>query len=432
MSDRITRIVARDIRFPTSRQLDGSDAMNPAPDYSAAYVTLETDTGLTGHGLTFTIGRGNELCVAAIEALAPLISDMSAEDIFSDLGAVWTRITGDSQLRWVGPDKGVIHLAAAALINAIWDLYGKHQGKPVWRLLAELSPADTVRLIDWTYLRDTLDPGEARERLEEKFSGRVERLKTMQAQGFPAYTTSAGWLGYSDDKLRQLARDALAGGWTHFKMKVGGDLADDMRRAAILRQEIGPECRLMMDANQVWGVAQAISHTKALAKYDPWWMEEPTSPDDILGHARIAREVAPVGIATGEHCHNAVMFKQMFQAKALAFCQLDACRLAGPNEVIAVLLMAEKFGVPVCPHAGGVGLCEYVQHMAIYDYVAVSGSLDNRVLEYVDHLHEHFLDPVVIKHGCYMPPEAPGYSITMKDASLEAHAFPGGSVWQTG
>ncbi|MFV2001602.1 MAG: enolase C-terminal domain-like protein [Paracoccaceae bacterium] len=430
MSKRIRRITARDIRFATSRQLDGSDAMNPAPDYSAAYVTIETGGDHVGHGLTFTIGRGNELCVAAINSLAPLIIGLQIEDIFSDPVSVFKRITGDSQLRWVGPDKGVIHLAAAALINAIWDLFAKHQGKPVWRLLAAMSPQETVNLIDWTYLRDALDPGEARERLEHKFSGRAARIQEMQEHGFPAYTTSAGWLGYSDDRLRQLVRSALAGGWTHFKMKVGADADDDKRRAAILREEIGPERHLMMDANQVWGVDEAITNTRALSKFDPWWMEEPTSPDDILGHARIAREVAPVRIATGEHCHNAVMFKQMFQANSISFCQLDSCRLAGPNEIIAVLLMAEKFGVPVCPHAGGVGLCEYVQHISIFDYVAVSASLEHRVLEYVDHLHEHFLDPVVIRDGRYRPPTAPGYSIEMKPQSLSAHEFPHGSAWR--
>jgi L-fuconate dehydratase len=432
MTERITRVTARDIRFPTSHQLDGSDAMNPAPDYSVAYVTIETGNDICGHGLTFTIGRGNELCVAAVNSLAPLVIGLAIEDVFADPGAFWKRITGDSQLRWVGPDKGVIHLATAAIVNAIWDLFGKHQGKPVWRLLADMSPQDTVRLIDWTYLRDALDPGEARERLEEKFAGRRSRITEMQRTGFPAYTTSVGWLGYSDDKLRQLVRSALAEGWTHFKMKVGADQADDMRRAAILRSEIGPERFLMMDANQVWGVEEAISNTRALARFDPWWMEEPTSPDDILGHARIAREAAPVKIATGEHCHNAIMFKQLFQARAISFCQLDSCRLAGPNEIIAVLLMAEKFDVPVCPHAGGVGLCEYVQHVSIYDYVAVSGSLENRVLEYVDHLHEHFIDPVVIRNGRYMPPAAAGYSITMKKESLSAHDFPDGSVWQSG
>ncbi len=403
--------------------------MNPAPDYSAAYVTLHTDSGLCGHGMTFTIGRGNELCVAAIDALAPLIAGVALDDVFADLGAVWKRITGDSQLRWVGPEKGVIHLAGAAIINAVWDLYGKQRGKPVWRVLSEMSPEETVALVDWTYLADALEPAEAVERLQTKAATRRDRIAEMERSGYPAYTTSTGWLGYSEDKMRTLVRDALAQGWSHFKMKVGGDLQDDMRRAALIRQEIGPDRTLMMDANQVWGVDQAIGNMRELARFDPWWIEEPTSPDDILGHARIAREIAPIRVATGEHCHNAVMFKQLLQAGAISFCQIDSCRLAGPNEIIAVLLMADKFGVPVCPHAGGVGLCELIQHMSIYDYVAVSASLDNRLLEYVDHLHEHFIDPVIVKNGRYLPPSAPGFSVEMKPESLSAHEYPHGSVW---
>ncbi|WP_422368611.1 enolase C-terminal domain-like protein [Pelagibius sp.] len=432
MTARITQVTARDIRFPTSRQLDGSDAMNPAPDYSAAYVILETDhpEGHAGHGMTFTIGRGNELCVAAIESLAPLLDGQELDAAFADMGAIWRRVTGDSQLRWVGPEKGVVHLAAAALMNALWDLYAKAEGKPVWRLLADMTPEQVVTLVDWRYLRDALTPEDAEAILERRLQGKTERIAEMERDGYPAYTTSAGWLGYSDDKMRELARAAIAQGWSHFKMKVGADIEDDLRRAALLREEIGPDRKLMMDANQVWGVAEAIANTAHLATYDPWWMEEPTSPDDILGHAAIARAVAPVAIATGEHCHNAVMFKQLFQAGAIRFCQLDSCRLASLNEIIAVLLMAEKFRVPVCPHAGGVGLCEYVQHIAILDYVAVSASLKNRVLEYVDHLHEHFLDPVVIKDGRYMPPTAPGYSITMKPKSLHQHAYPNGSAWR--
>lgn len=429
MSARITRVHAQDIRFPTSRHLDGSDAMNPSPDYSAAYVIIETDHGPSGHGMTFTIGRGNDLCVAAVDALAPLIAGRRLDDLFADMGGTWKAITGESQLRWVGPEKGVIHLAAAAIVNALWDLWGKTEGKPVWRLLADMSPEDTVKLVDWTYLSDALDPGEARERLEEKLPGRAARIAEMETGGYPAYTTSAGWLGYSDDKMRALCQAAIAEGWSHFKMKVGGDLQDDLRRAAILREEIGPDRKLMMDANQVWGVTEAIANMKALARFDPWWIEEPTSPDDILGHARIAREIAPIKVATGEHCHNAVMFKQFLQADAIAFCQLDSCRLAGPNEIVGVLLLADKFGVPVCPHAGGVGLCEYVQHLSIYDYVAVSASLENRVLEYVDHLHQHFLDPVIVKDGRYLPPKAPGYSITMREDSRQAHSFPDGTAW---
>ncbi len=429
MAIRITGVRAIDIRFPTSRNLDGSDAMNTAPDYSAAYVILETDGPHQGHGLTFTTGRGNELCVAAIAALAPMVQGREVDGIFADLGGFWKRLTGDSQLRWVGPEKGVIHLATAALVNAVWDLYAKTLGQPLWQVLCDMTPGDTVALVDWTYLADALDPGEARERLQEKQAGRAGRLADLQARGYPAYTTSAGWLGYSDDKMRALCRAAIAEGWGHFKMKVGGNLADDMRRAAILRQEIGPDRHLMMDANQVWGVDQAIANMKVLAAHDPWWIEEPTSPDDILGHARIARDIAPIKVATGEHCHNAVMFKQFLQARGLSFLQLDSARLAGPNEIIGVMLMAEKFGVPVCPHAGGVGLCEYVQHLSIFDYVAVSASLDNRVLEYVDHLHEHFLDPVVMRGGRYMPPRAPGYSIEMRPESLAAHVFPTGSAW---
>ncbi|MEM7213413.1 MAG: enolase C-terminal domain-like protein [Pseudomonadota bacterium] len=429
MSTKITTVIARDIRFPTSRSLDGSDAMNPAPDYSATYVTLETSDGQQGHGMTFTIGRGNELCVAAVNALAPLIVGREVDGVFGDLGAFWKTVTGDSQLRWVGPEKGVIHLAAAAIVNAAWDLYAKSLNKPVWRVLSEMSPQETVNLVDWTYLREALDPAEARERLEESSSGRAERMQHMLDTGYPAYTTSAGWLGYSDEKMRELCRAAIAQGWSHFKMKVGGDPQDDMRRAAILREEIGNDRHLMMDANQVWGVEETITKMKELAVFDPWWIEEPTSPDDVLGHARIARELAPIKVATGEHCHNAVMFKQFLQADAISFLQLDSCRLAGPNEIVATLLLADKFSVPVCPHAGGVGLCEYVQHISIFDYIAVSGSLENRVLEYVDHLHEHFVDPVVMKDGCYMPPESPGYSISMKKSSLDEHSFPDGTQW---
>ncbi len=429
MPTKITAIRPMDIRFPTSRSLDGSDAMNLAPDYSAAYVVIETDGPHQGHGLTFTIGRGNDLCVAAIAALAPLLQGRELDGIFADMGGFWRHMTSDSQLRWVGPEKGVIHLATAALVNAVWDLYAKTLGQPLWQVLCAMTPAETVALVDWTYLSDALSPPEAIERLQEKAAHRPARVLQMQAQGYPAYTTSAGWLGYSDDKMRALCRAAIADGWSHFKMKVGGNLADDMRRAAILRQEIGPDRKLMMDANQVWGVDQAIANMRVLAAHDPWWIEEPTSPDDILGHARIAREIAPIMVATGEHCHNAVMFKQFLQAGAQSFLQLDSARLAGPNEIIGVMLMAEKFGVPVCPHAGGVGLCEYTQHLSIFDYVAVSGSLENRVLEYVDHLHQHFLTPVQMRAGRYMPPTAPGYSAQMHPSSLSDHTYPTGPAW---
>jgi L-fuconate dehydratase len=425
----ITGVVARDIRFPTSLDLSGSDAMNEAPDYSVAYVVLETDGGLEGHGFTFTIGRGNELCVAAIEALAPLVVGRTLGSFTEDMGAFWRHVTGDSQLRWVGPEKGVIHLATAAIVNAVWDLYGKSEGKPLWRLLSDMGPEELVSCIDFRYISDALTPDEALEILRRNEGTKPGREAKMLEDGFPAYTTSAGWLGYSDERLRSLVREAVGKGWTHFKMKVGGDIEDDVRRAALIRDEIGPGRTLMMDANQVWDVGQAIENMERLAEFDPLWIEEPTSPDDVLGHAAIARAVAPVGVATGEHCQNRILFKQLFQAGAISFCQIDSCRLGGVNEVIAVLLMAEKFGVPVCPHAGGVGLCEYVQHLSIFDYIAVGASLEGRILEYVDHLHEHFADPVEIRAGRYVPPQAPGYSAEMEPESLDEFEFPAGSAW---
>jgi L-fuconate dehydratase len=425
----ITGIKTLDIRFPTSRSLDGSDAMNADPDYSAAYVILRTDSEIEGHGLTFTIGRGNEVCCAVIEMLGSLLVGKSLETITLDLGAFWYLMTGDSQLRWLGPEKGVVHLAAAAVINAVWDLYAKAEGKPLWKLLAYMPPEQIVSAVPFRYITDTITPDEALEILRRQQSTRSEREAKITESGYPAYTTSAGWLGYSDEKIRRLLREAIAVGWTHFKMKVGRNLDEDVRRASLIREEIGWERLLMMDANQVWDVAQAIEWMKELAKFKPLWIEEPTSPDDILGHAAIARAVAPIGVATGEHCHNRVMFKQFLQANAIGFCQIDSCRLAGVNEVIAVLLMAAKFGVPVCPHAGGVGLCEYVQHLSIFDYIAVSGSLEGRHIEFVDHLHEHFIHPVIIREGCYLPPVAPGYSISIKPESLKKYEFPNGEVW---
>jgi L-fuconate dehydratase len=431
----ITGARALDVRFPTSRDLSGSDAMNEAPDYSAAYVILETDSpeGLEGHGMTFTIGRGNELCVAAIEALAPLVVGRTLESFTEDMGAFWRRVTGDSQLRWLGPEKGVIHLATAALVNAVWDLYAKAEGKPLWKLLSDMSPEEIVRCVDFRYITDALTPDEALEILRRNEPTKGEREEEMLKDGFPAYTTSAGWLGYSDEKIRRLCREAVAEGWGHIKIKVGRDVEDDERRAGIIREEIGPDRKLMMDANQVWEVDEAIENMDRLRRLSPWWIEEPTSPDDVLGHAAIAKAVAPhgIGVATGEHCQNRVVFKQLLQADAISFCQIDSCRLGGVNEVISVLLMAAKFGVPVCPHAGGVGLCEYVQHLSIFDYIAVGASLENRVLEYVDHLHEHFVDPVRIENGRYVPPERPGYSIEMYPESLEEFGFPEGGAWAT-
>lgn len=427
----ITDIVVKDIRFPTSRSLDGSDAMNPDPDYSAAYVILKTDhpDGLEGHGLTFTIGRGNELCVAAVKSLSYLIVGKTLESFTSNMGDFYRMVSGDSQLRWLGPEKGVIHLATAAVVNAVWDLYAKKEGKPLWKLLADMSPEDLISCVDFTYITDAITPDEALQLLKSKEASKQERIDTLLRDGYPAYTTSAGWLGYSDDKMRRLCREAKTEGFDHIKIKVGSDLEDDMRRAAIIREEIGPDLRLMMDANQKWDVDEAIANMQQLAKFDPWWIEEPTSPDDILGHAKIAKAVAPIHVATGEHCQNRVMFKQLMQAGAIGICQIDSCRVGGVNEILAILLMAAKFDIPVCPHAGGVGLCEYVQHLSMIDYIAVSGSLENRIIEYVDHLHEHFIDPVVIKNGAYMPPKLPGYSIEMKAESLESYRFPDGKIW---
>ncbi len=426
----ITDLVARDIRFPTSAHLDGSDAMNPDPDYSAAYVVLPTNVaGLEGHGLTFTIGRGNELCVAAIEALRPLIVGQRLESIKHDMAGFWRRITGDSQLRWVGPEKGVIHLATAAIVNAVWDLYAKHADQPLWRLIAEMTPQQIIDCIDFRYLTDELTRDEALAILQRQFPTRQQRIARMIAEGYPTYTTSAGWLGYSDEKLRRVCREMTARGWQHFKIKVGRDLDDDVRRARIIRDEIGWDRRLMMDANQVWEVGQAIENMRRLAEFKPWFIEEPTSPDDVLGHAKIARAIAPIKVASGEQCQNRVMFKQFLAADAIQICQIDSCRIGGVNEILAVLLLAAKYNVPVCPHAGGVGLCEYVQHLAIVDYVCISGSLDDRIAEYSDHLHEHFVEPVNMQNGRYLPPSAPGYSITMKTDSLDRYEYPNGAAW---
>jgi L-fuconate dehydratase len=430
---RLVAMDVHDVRFPTSEHQDGSDAMFPDPDYSAAYVVLKTDAGdgVEGHGLTFTIGRGNELCVAAAEALRPLVIGLTLDDIVADMGAFWRRIVGDSQLRWVGPEKGVLHLATAAVVNAVWDLWAKVEGVPLWKLLVRMSPEELVRCVDFRYITDAITPPEAIELLRCNADTRASREAELIRDGYPAYTTSAGWLGYPDDKVRRLCREGVAEGWSHFKIKVGHDLTDDIRRAGIIREEIGPDRKLMMDANQVWDVGEAITSMRALARFDPWWIEEPTSPDDVLGHATIARAIAPIGVATGEHCQNRVVFKQLMQADAIRFCQIDSCRLGGVNEVLAVLLMAAKFGIPVCPHAGGVGLCEYVQHLSIFDYICVSASLEDRIVEYVDHLHEHFVDPVVIRHGRYVPPTAPGYSITMRPESVRAFNYPNGPEWRT-
>jgi L-fuconate dehydratase len=421
-----------DLRFPTSRGRHGSDAMNPDPDYSAAYVILrlEQGRGPSGHGLAFTIGRGNDVVCAAIHALLPRILGQDLEAICADMAGFWRHVNGDSQLRWLGPDKGVVHLAAAALINAVWDLRAKTEGKPLWKLLVDLSPADLVKCVDFRYLNDALTPAEALELLTRAEPMKAAREAEIRSHGLRAYTTSVGWLGYSDDEIRRRCREALADGWDHFKMKVGRDRADDIRRAGIVRSEIGPARRLMFDANQVWDVPQAIEWMQDLAKFDPWWIEEPTSPDDVLGHAAIAAALSPIRVATGEHCANAVMFKQFLQAGALHVCQLDACRVAGVNECLAILLLAARFGVPVCPHAGGVGLCEHVQHLSAFDAIALAGPREDRVIEFVDHLHEHFVDPVRMRRGHYLLPEKPGYSTEIRAESRASHRFPDGEVWR--
>ncbi|RAO27909.1 L-fuconate dehydratase [Micromonospora saelicesensis] len=430
----ITSVDTYDVRFPTSRDLDGSDAMNPDPDYSAAYLVLSTDDGPDGHGFTFTIGRGNDVCRAAIEALVPYVVGLDPDTV--DLGAFARSLTQDSQLRWLGPEKGVMHLAAAAVINAMWDLVAKRAGKPVWRYLADLSPEQIVDLVDWRYLTDALTPDEALEILRAAEPGRADRIARLTERGYPAYTTSPGWLGYSDDKVVRLARQAVADGFTQIKLKVGADAADDVRRLKIAREAVGPQIRIALDANQRWDVAEAVERMRELAPYDPWWIEEPTSPDDVLAHAAIRSALAtsapdggPIRVATGEHVANRVVFKQLLQADAVDVVQIDACRVGGVNENVAILLLALKYGVPVCPHAGGVGLCELVQHLSMFDFVAVSGSMRDRVVEYVDHLHEHFLDPVVIKDGHYVAPSAPGFSAAMRPESLATYAYPDGPAW---
>jgi len=426
----ITAAEVVDVRFPTSLTADGSDAMNKDGDYSAAYVILRTDDPeLSGFGFTFTIGRGNDICVLAAEQRALPLIGLRVEDVVGDLGGTYRSLKSDSQLRWLGPEKGVEHLAMAAVMNAVWDLAARVAGKPLWRLLADMTPEELVDVADLQYLSDALTRSEAVAILTELQPTREARIAELEATGYPCYTTSAGWLGYSDEKLRRLCQEAVDAGYRHVKLKVGANLDDDIRRCRIAREVLGDDANLMIDANQVWDVPEAIEWVNALAEFKPLWIEEPTSPDDILGHAAVRRAVAPIGVATGEHGMNRVLFKQMFQAEAIDFCQLDSARLASINEILSVYLMAKKFGVPVCPHAGGVGLCELVQHLSIFDYVAVSGSLEGRVTEYVDHLHEHFVDPCIVENGAYRLPTLPGYSAEMHEASLAEFAFPAGSYW---
>ncbi len=422
---KITGLLTHDLRFPTSASLDGSDAMNPDPDYSAAYVVLSTDEGLEGHGLTFTIGRGNDIVCMAIEALTARVVGLELDWIEENPGRFWRHMTGDSQLRWIGPDKGAMHLATGAVVNAVWDLIAKRANKPVWRYVADLTPEQLVAIIDFRYLTDAITPDEALAIFTKAQAGKAERIATLEAEGYRCYTTSAGWLGYSNEKLTRLATEAVEAGFSHIKMKVGRDLADDIRRLEIVRSIMGPDRYLMIDANQVWEVDQAIEWVSALKRFNPYFIEEPTSPDDVSGHRAIREAIAPVKVATGEMCQNRIVFKQFIKDGAIDIVQIDACRIGGLNEVLSVLLMAAKYGLPVWPHAGGVGLCEYVQHLSMIDYLVVSGTKDGRVIEYVDHLHEHFVDPCVIRNAAYMPPQRPGFSIEMKPASIAANTFRG-------
>ncbi|MFI9815285.1 enolase C-terminal domain-like protein [Saccharothrix variisporea] len=418
-----------DIRFPTSRELDGSDAMNPDPDYSAAYVVLRTDDGPDGYGLAFTIGRGNDVQAAAIRSLAPHVVGRPVPETAADLGALYFELVGDSQLRWLGPEKGVAHMALGAVVNAAWDLAARRAGVPLWRFLSALTPEEIVGLVDFRYLSDALTPEEALELLRAAEPGRAERAAHLEREGYPAYTTTPGWLGYSDEKLAALSRQAVADGFDMIKLKVGGDLDDDVRRMKLAREVVGDDVRIAVDANQRWDVDTAIGWMRELAPFRPYWIEEPTSPDDVLGHEAIATALDPIRVATGEHVQNRVIFKQLLKADAIDVLQLDACRVGGVNENLAILLLAHKFGVPVCPHAGGVGLCELVRHLSLFDYVAVSGSMDGRVIEWVDHLHEHFTDPAVVRDGRYLAPTEPGFSARLKDETLAAYRFPDGPVW---
>jgi len=418
-----------DVRFPTSRDLDGSDAMNPDPDYSAAYVEVPTSTGESGVGFVFTIGRGNEVAVSAIRAVEDLVVGLDVDATLADLGGLWKRLVHDSQLRWLGPEKGVVHMAVGAVVNAVWDLRAKREGKPLWRLLAELSPEETVALVDFRHLTDVLDEYRALELLRAAEPGKAARIAELEEHGYPAYTTSAGWLGYSDEKVRRLVREALDDGFTHLKLKVGADADDDARRVGMVRELVGPDVRLSIDANQVWEVPEAVSTVARLAPYDLTWVEEPTSPDDILGLRAVAEGVAPVLVATGEHVANRIVFKQLLATGAIGVCQIDACRVAGVNENIAILLLAAQHGVPVCPHAGGVGLCEVVQHLSFFDYAAVSGSQEGRWIEFVDHLHEHFVEPARIERGRYTAPRLPGSGAQLLDASVERYRYPDGPAW---
>ena len=429
MSNRIIRLDTTDLRFPTSESLDGSDARNKAPDYSAAYIEMETESGLTGNGLIFTIGRGNDICCHAVESMRHLVVGRDFDDIRADIGGFYKGLRSDSQLQWLGPQKGVIHMATGGIVNTIWDMVARHAGKPVWRLLADMSAEQFVDCLDLEHVSDVLTREEALDIVRDNQAGKQARIDALHASGFPAYTTSAGWLGYSDEKLRRLCREALDAGFRHIKIKVGEALADDVRRCRIVRDIIGPHGILMLDANQVWEIDQAIESMRALKEFSPWFIEEPTHPDDVLGHRKIRQSLNGIKVATGEHCQNRILFKQLIESDAIDIVQIDACRMAGLNEILTVCLMAAKYGKPVCPHAGGVGLCEYVQHISMIDYAQVSAEIGDRVIEFVDHLHEHFEAPCEVLNGAYRAPSAPGFSIRILPETLAAFRYPNGREW---
>ena len=431
MSNRITSLSTYDVRFPTSEQLDGSDAVNVDPDYSAAYVAVRTEQGDRGFGLIFTIGRGNNLCCQAVEDMRHLVLGTDFEDIKSDIAAFYDELRSDSQLRWLGPEKGVIHMAVGGIVNAVWDMWARTERKPVWRLLAEMTPEAFVQCLDFRYITDAITKDEALEIVRRNAASRQTRIERLEQGGYPAYTTSPGWLGYSDERLRHLCAQAVSKGFRHVKIKVGENIEDDVRRCRIVRETIGENLRLMVDANQAWEVGQAVEWMRRLEPFSPWFIEEPTSPDDVLGHKRIRAAINGIQVATGEHCQNRILFKQFIMSEAIDIVQIDACRLAGLNEILTVYMVAAKFGKLVCPHAGGVGLCEYAQHLAMIDFVQISGEIGDRVIEYVDHLHEHFEDPCRVRNGAYVAPTAPGFSIKMHPATLEHFRYPNGKEWRS-
>ncbi|KAL3269047.1 hypothetical protein HHI36_008130 [Cryptolaemus montrouzieri] len=428
---KIVSVDVQDIRFPTSISAHGSDAMHKDPDYSCVYVTLKLRNGMEGHGMTFTLGRGNEIVVAAVESLKDIVLGQVITDIYKDFGNFWRILTSDSQLRWVGPEKGVIHLATSAIVNALWDLWAKILKKPLWRLLVDLEPEQLVSCIDFRYLSNLITKNEAIELLKKGRNGLETRLELIEEKGYPAYTTQAGWIGFTDHQMSEAANKYLELGFTAFKVKVGKNLYEDVKRLEKIRSIIGWDKTLMVDANQIWEVQEAIDWMTQLAVYKPLWIEEPTSPDDVLGHAAIVKALKPlgIGVATGEMCCNRVLFKQFLQANAMDYCQIDSARIGGVNEILAVYLMACKMKVKVCPHAGGIGLCEMVQHLQMWDYVALSGSKQGRMIEFVDEHHEHFDYPLVIRNACYMPPKAPGYSTTLKQETILKYSYPNGSEW---